>query len=88
MLGVARSKCRCGTQVLWKADEPASDEWVLAAKADLPDHLADLPARATDCAFCPECGRLWVAWDPVGTPAEYVPANPGTRPLRRRPGKR
>lgn len=72
--------------MLWKADEPESDEWVLVAKADLPGDLADLWPRATECAFCRECGRLWIAWDPVGALAEYVPADPGVRPVRPRPG--
>jgi hypothetical protein len=39
---VARSRCTCGEQVLWKADEQQSDEWLLVAKPDLPDDLNDL----------------------------------------------
>jgi hypothetical protein len=82
---MARSRCTCGEIVLWKADEPQSDEWLLAAKPDLPDDLNDLwlnDSTGASAAFCRNCGRLWVAWGDQQRPAEYVPADPTVRPLR------
>jgi hypothetical protein len=84
---MAKSRCTCGEIVLWKADEPESDEWLLAAIPDLPDDLNDLYVKRrnvwTQAAFCRNCGRLWVAWADGDTPAEYVPADPAGRPRRR-----
>jgi hypothetical protein len=72
--------------VLWKADEPQSDEWLMVAKPDLPDDLNDLyEARhhvQTGAAFCSHCGRLWIAWGGGESLAEYVPADPTVRPVR------
>lgn len=81
---MARSLCTCGNQVLWKADEPESDEWLLAALPDVPEdvndrHWLDATAHA---AFCSNCGRLWVAWSGEDL-SEYVPADPTVRPARR-----
>ena len=90
-LAVGKSRCACGAIVLWKADEPESDEWLLARKAELPDDLAELndPKQnyrlTTDAAFCSNCGRLWIWWRDARCPAEYVPADPAVRPVRRRP---
>ncbi|MDH5371470.1 MAG: hypothetical protein OEX97_00840 [Acidimicrobiia bacterium] len=36
---MARSRCTCGSQILWKADEPESDEYLLIPKSKLPDDL-------------------------------------------------
>jgi len=73
--------------VRWKADEPESDEWALAAKPDLPDDLNDLWLRRHEAwasaAFCRNCGRLWVAWDDRDELTEYVPVDPAARPVRR-----
>jgi hypothetical protein len=83
---MARSRCTCGEVVLWKADEPQSDEWLMVAKPDLPDDLNELyEARhhvQTGAAFCSHCGRLWIAWGDGETLAEYVPADPAVRPVR------
>ena len=90
-LPVGKSRCTCGAIVFWKADEPESDEWLLARKAELPDDFGDLndPKQnyllTTDAAFCSNCGRLWIWWRDAGYPAEYVPADPAVRPVRRRP---
>jgi hypothetical protein len=85
MEAVAKSRCTCGATVLWKADEPQSDEWLMVAKPDMPADLNDikLMLRATtDAAFCANCGRLWVAWQGADRPAEYVPVDPSVRPVR------
>jgi hypothetical protein len=85
---MAKSRCTCGEIVLWKADEPESDEWLLAAKPDLPDDLNDLWVEQDNAlasaAFCHNCGRLWVAWDDDQAPAEYVPVDPTMRPVRQK----
>lgn len=85
---MARSMCTCGAQVLWKADEPQSDEWLLVAKPDLPDDLdhVTLLGVSRQCAFCSACGRLWVAWDDGSALTEYVPADASARPVSR-PGR-
>jgi hypothetical protein len=85
MSGVSKSRCTCGATVLWKADEPQSDEWLMLAKPDAPDDLNDLGSMlrvTTDAAFCRNCGRLWVAWDGSDSPAEYLPSDPSVRPIR------
>jgi hypothetical protein len=79
---VARSLCTCGRQLLWKADEPDSDEWLLASLRDLPDDISQIWLHATMAVFCPDCGRLWVAWVPDGELSEYVPVDPAVRPVR------
>jgi hypothetical protein len=70
----------------WKADEPESDEWLLAAKPDLPDDLGwlSIVPASTTAAFCPTCGHLWVAWNNDNCDlVEYVPTDPAVRPVRR-----
>jgi hypothetical protein len=80
---MARSRCTCGEQVLWKADEPQSDEWLMVAKPDLPDDLNALRDHPpTDAAFCSHCGRLWVVWGDNEMATEYVPFDPAVRPMR------
>lgn len=79
---MARAKCRCGAEVLWKADEPQSDKWLLIAKADMAEDPAAFFASASAGAFCRSSGRLWVAWDDGVPLAEYVPADPEIRPVR------
>jgi len=83
---VAKTRCSCGATILWKADEPQSDEWLLVAKPDMPDDLNDPKSMldaTTDAAFCSNCGRLWVAWQgPLTRLAEYVPVDPNMRPAR------
>jgi hypothetical protein len=79
---MAKSKCTCGATILWKADEPQSDEWFLVARADVPDEIANLYPASTPSAFCSNCGRLWVAWTDDEQPSEYVPADPNVRPIR------
>ena len=69
--------------MLWKADEEISDEWLLVAKGDVPDKTVDLAGSSTSCVFCPDCGRLWIAWDSeLSRLHEYVPADPTSRPHR------
>jgi hypothetical protein len=82
---VARSRCSCGAQVLWKADEPESDEWILVSKLDLPDQLdhVALAGVSTQCAFCRNCGHLWVAWGDGRTLSEYAAVDPNVRSARR-----
>jgi hypothetical protein len=84
---MARSRCTCGHEVLWKADEPQSDEWLLVAAPDVPDDLdhLSLGAVTTQAAFCPVCGRLWIAWGDDPSITEYVPADPAVRAVRRTP---
>jgi hypothetical protein len=85
---MARSRCSCGSMILWKADEARSDEWLLIAKPDLPDELdrASLVPFATQAAFCSTCGHLWVDWGRgVGALQEYAPVDAIARPLRRSP---
>lgn len=85
--GVARSLCTCGAQILWKADEARSDEWVLVAKPDVPDELdrVSLAGASTTGVFCPSCGRLWIDWGRGSAITEYVPVDPDARPVRRPP---
>lgn len=82
---MARSPCTCGAPILWKADEPQSHEWLFAPLPDIPDDadVAWLYRWRTGAAFCPECGRLWVQWDPESDElTEYAPVNPAARPRR------
>lgn len=65
--------------MLWKADEPQSDEWLLIARQDLPDDPGELVRIATAAAFCRSCGRLWIATRNSNELVEYVPADPSTR---------
>lgn len=78
---MARSRCVCGTVLLWKADEPASDEWLLVAKATMPDALNFLTLGGWSGVFCPTCGRLWADWGDQQL-VEYVPSNPEARARR------
>jgi hypothetical protein len=84
---MAKTRCTCGQIVMWKADEPVSDEWFVVAKPDLPDDLNDLWLERLDvwtsAAFCSNCGRLWIAWAEFDELAEYVPVDPTVRPVRR-----
>jgi len=81
---MARSLCSCGEEILWKADEPQSDEWRLLAAPDIGgDPWAALGAAASG-AFCSNCGHLWVAWGHTSTVlSEYAPVDPSVRPRRR-----
>ncbi len=54
---MARSRCTCGEEIRWKADELSSDEWLLVPKRDA---FVDFNGYAFDCAFCPSCHRLWI----------------------------
>lgn len=75
---MARSLCRCGEQILWKADEPQSDEILFVAKHDLTDDWSDLFRAARPAALCSACGRIWVAPDPKSADlVEYLPQEPG-----------
>jgi len=80
---MARSRCTCGNTVLWKADEQQSDAWLLVPLSDLPDDPLDVIGVGTQAAFCSACGRLWVAWWDDEKLAEYVPADPDVRPVRK-----
>lgn len=63
--------------MLWKADEPQSDEWLLIAKRDLPDDLWETRLDLwTTAVLCPNCGRFWIAQADGAAPVEYVPARP------------
>jgi hypothetical protein len=78
--------CSCGVVLRWKADERESDEWLLAAKPDLPDELSwlSLGTASTSAVFCSGCGHLWVAWnDEISDLVEYSPTDPAARPVRR-----
>jgi hypothetical protein len=77
---MARSLCSCGTQILWKADEPESDEWYLIAAAGLPDDMGQLLSAAQQAAFCSHCGHFWVAWDGGAEISEYAPVDHTIRP--------
>lgn len=73
---MARSQCTCGSQILWKADEPQSDEYFLIAKNKLPDPLLiqSLHDAAHHAAVCSVCGRIWVEHTgDVTELLEYVP---------------
>jgi len=63
---MARSLCTCGTTVLWKADEPHSDEWLLIRQHDVPDDLTHegLSTAGHQAAKCSSCGRFWIPEDP------------------------
>ena len=74
--------CTCGHVILWKADEPQSDEWFLIARPDLTDDLDGVFRASTGCAFCPKCGRLWVGWGQGEALSEYVPVDPNVRAVR------
>lgn len=62
---MARSTCECGESILWKADEPLSDEFLLVALKDLPEELDHeaLSQVATHGARCPCCSRLIIPID-------------------------
>ena len=79
---MARSMCSCGTVILWKADESQSDEWLLIAKPDMPDDWDGVFPASTGCAFCSNCGHLWVHWGTNESLSEYTPVDPGVRPVR------
>ncbi len=73
---MARSRCSCGAQILWKADEPSSDELLLIQKSALPDEVdhAALLGLSAEAARCSQCGHLWVSWDRrVPKLIEYAP---------------
>lgn len=69
---MARSRCRCGVQLLWKADETESDEWLLIRPSDLPEDVSEISGVAEHAAICSNCGRIWVAWQGSDPPAEYA----------------
>ncbi|MCP4086192.1 MAG: hypothetical protein GY745_14225 [Actinomycetia bacterium] len=48
--------------MLWKADEPLSDEWLLVRKHDIPGDLTHvgLSQAGVDAAKCSSCGRFWI----------------------------
>jgi hypothetical protein len=75
---MARSQCRCGSQILWKADEADSDEWYLIRASHLPDDVSEIPAVAEQAAICPDCGRIWVVWRGSDMPSEYAPVDAPT----------
>src|SRR3954447_22819861 len=88
---MARSTCSCGAQILWKADEASSDQWLLVSQADIPDdvEVASLLSASTAAAFCSACGHLWVAWDHLdGGLAEYAPVDASVRTTRPAPERR
>lgn len=69
---MAKSRCSCGRVLLWKSDEPASDEWWLVRMADIPDERADdFYMHGLSAAVCPTCEHVWVQ-HPDGL-IEYVP---------------
>lgn len=72
---MARSRCTCGSQILWKADEPQSDEYLLIRQSEVPDDLSfqSLFEVALPAALCPVCGRLWVQQEDGAELTEYVP---------------
>ena len=63
---VAKSLCTCGRVLLWKFDEPDSDEWRMIAMPDYPevDSFGAVLAASSAAVLCPDCGRLWVQWHP------------------------
>ena len=72
---MARSWCRCGSQILWKADESDSDEWYLIRASRLPVDDADVLGIAEHAAMCSTCGRIWIAWHGSNAITEYVPVD-------------
>ena len=62
---MARSTCVCGETILWKADEPQSDEHLLVALKELPEELSHeaLDRASTYGARCSRCGRLFFPID-------------------------
>jgi DNA-directed RNA polymerase subunit RPC12/RpoP len=73
---MARSRCKCGSQILWKADERDSDEWYLIRASRVPVDVSAVPGIAEHAAVCSTCGRIWVAWHGSNAPTEYAPVNP------------
>ena len=87
---MASSRCTCGRPIRWKSDEEGSDEWFLVALQDIPASVEELFGIATQGAFCPDCGRLWIALGGGNNLAEYVPADTSMRTgrfRRTRPGR-
>jgi len=72
---MASARCTCGNRIRWQADEPQSDQLVVAAWASLPDDLGwgELLAASAPAARCSACDRLWIDWDGSGHLTEYVP---------------
>ena len=75
---MARSKCSCGTQILWKADEADSKEWLLIARNRSPNPLISKPfwVEGRVLPYVPtaaNCGSHGMRPTPA---KEYVPAEP------------
>lgn len=72
---MARSVCTCGEQLLWKADEPQSDEYLIVRKTALPEEEDWLALRnvSSSAVVCGACRRLWIEAD-NGSLIEYTPS--------------
>jgi hypothetical protein len=73
---MSRSRCTCGSQVRWKADEADSDELLIARLSGLSggQTLESFMTGPISAAQCSSCGHLWIGWGDGEEPAEYLPA--------------
>lgn len=68
---MATLRCRCGTVL--RDDDP--DEGLLLltrGEFDVDQEPEVLLGRGREVWRCWTCGRLWVFWEPLGDPTEYV----------------
>jgi hypothetical protein len=66
-------RCKCGTVL---RDDNPDDGLLLLSRREFDVDLDAvlLRGRARDVSRCWTCGRLWVFWDKLGEPSEYLPA--------------
>jgi len=68
---MATIRCKCGT--ILRDDDPDNSYLLFAKKEfDVDIESVELLGRARDAWNCWTCGRLWIFWDPLGNPTEYV----------------
>jgi hypothetical protein len=79
---MAKLECTCGTII--RDDHPHNGLLLQRDEFDIDLDSSLLFGRARSVWRCWVCGRLWVFWDHVGKPTEYVPAEPPAQVNERR----
>jgi hypothetical protein len=68
---MATMLCKCGTTL--RDDNPDDGLLMFSRREfDIDADSALLRGRATELWRCWTCGRLWVFWDKLGDPTEYI----------------